>query len=86
MDSPFYPLNLSPVPTPAERDRVAEMAALSLENTTLRMRVAVLTEALRAAEEELTKHNFGECEWAAAGVTLPHALVRGVFNKREWPE
>ena len=62
------------------------LAALELENMTLRMRVTVLTEALRAAEEELTKHRFGECEWAAAGVTLPHAVIQGVFNKREWPE
>jgi hypothetical protein len=79
--TPLYPRKLNPVPTPAEREQLLE-----IENATLRMRVAVLTEALRAAEEELTKHHFGECEWASGGVTLPHAVVQGVFNKREWPE
>lgn len=61
--TPLYPTNLTPAATPAEAHH-----ALELENSTLRMRVAVLTEALRAAEEELTMHRFGECEHAAAGV------------------
>jgi hypothetical protein len=63
MEMPLYPRNLTPAPTPAESPR-----NLELENSTLRMRVAVLTEALRAAEEELTAHRFGECEHAAGGV------------------
>ena len=61
----LYPVNLNPAPTPADRSH-----ALELENATLRMRLAVVTEALRAAEEELTQHRFGECEWATAGLTM----------------
>lgn len=78
---PLYMTNLAPVATPADRE-----ANLELENSTLRMRVAVLTEALRAAEEELTAHRFGECEWASAGVVLsqPYALARLAADKREF--
>lgn len=65
MTTPLYPVNLSPARTPAEA-----MHPLEIENVTLRMRVAVLTEALRAAEEELTAHRFGECEWARASMPL----------------
>lgn len=50
-----YPLNTAPAATPAEAHH-----PLVLENTTLRMRVAVLSEALRAAEEELNTYRFGE--------------------------
>ena len=68
--TPMYLTTLSPVPTPADRAH-----ALELENTTLRMRLAVVTEALRAAEEELTKHRFGECEWATAGLSFTPFLA-----------
>jgi hypothetical protein len=80
-NTPLYLRNYNPVPTPAERDH-----ALMLENTTLRMRLAVVTEALRAAEAELTHHRLGECEWASSGVTLQRAVVHDVFAKRELPE
>lgn len=63
--TPLYMQTLNPALTPADRAH-----ALELENSTLRMRVAVLTEALRAAEEELTAHRFGECDHAAGGVVL----------------
>jgi hypothetical protein len=78
---PLYMTNLSPVATPADRE-----ANLELENSTLRMRVAVLTEALRAAEEELTAHRFGECEWASSGVVLSpvYALAKLAADKREF--
>lgn len=74
---------LNPVATPAEREMLLER-----ENTVLRMRVTVLTEALRAAEEELTSLRFGDqnCEHASAGVVLPpHNTVQGVFDRRVWP-
>lgn len=79
-DTPLYPRTASPIRTPAER-----VAFLEVENNTLRMRVAVLTEALRAAEEELTAHRFGECEWAAGGVILaPYAFARVMAEKKEF--
>lgn len=61
--SPLYEIKHNPVRTPAEANH-----ALELENTHLRMRVAVLTEALRAAEEELSKHLLDDCDLAAAGM------------------
>lgn len=80
-DTPLYMTNFAPARTPAERD-----ANLELENATLRMRVAVLTEALRAAEEELTKHRFGECEWASAGMVLSPAfpVAKVAAEKKEF--
>lgn len=79
-DLPLYPLNLSPIRTPAERDH-----ALLLENQTLRMRLAVVTEALRAAEEELNRHRFGECEWASAGVMgIPFRDALRAAEKKEF--
>jgi hypothetical protein len=66
----LYPVNHNPAATYADRAH-----ALELENTTLRMRLAVVTEALRAAEEELTKHRFGECEWATAGLSFTPFLA-----------
>ena len=73
----LYPVNLNPAPTPADRAH-----ALELENSTLRMRLTVVTEALRAAEEELTRHRFGECEWASAGVTLVPLLARPATERQ----
>lgn len=70
--TPLYPFNPIPASTPAERE-----AALLRENNALQMRVTVLSEALRAAEEELTAYRFGE--------VTPHATIHGVFNKREMP-
>lgn len=78
-----HTLTLNPVPTPAEREMLLER-----ENAVLRMRVTVLTEALRAAEEELTTLRFADqnCEHASAGVVLPpHATIQGVFERRVWP-
>lgn len=73
MNTPLYPINLNPVATPAEREIILER-----ENAVLRMRVAVLSEALRAAEDELTTLRFEE----AAPVLPPHRVIQGVFNKR----
>lgn len=70
-----HTLNLNPLPTPAEREMLLER-----ENTILRMRVTVLSEALRAAEEELTTLRLD-----ALAALPPHATVHGVFDRRVWP-
>ncbi len=74
----FYPRNEAPARTPAE---VAH--GLESENAHLRMRVAVLTEALRAAEEELTACRFGECGWAKAP-PAPYAVAVLAADRREF--
>lgn len=61
--TPPYPVKYNPVPTPAERVHILER-----ENRRLEMRVAVLTEALHAVEEELSKRCEGDCELAAVGL------------------
>lgn len=75
MDTPLYPRNHSPALTPAEKG-----LSLEAENAILQMRVAVLSEALRAAEEELTTRRFDAPEQPAA--LPPHNTLHGIFNKR----
>lgn len=71
----------NPARTPAE----AAHPTLEAENLHLRMRVAVLSEALRAAEEELNACRFGECAWAKAQPpVLPYALAVLEADKREF--
>lgn len=76
-----YPRTDNPTRTPAEADH----PPLDLENLHLRMRVAVLSEALRAAEEELTACRFGECAWAKAHPpVIPYALAVLEADRREF--